>query len=197
MHHIISIATPLHRYIYILFFILCKTKYFKYSWSLWAEWFMTQSFLVQRIAHQTHMITWNQVNRDVFPTWKRFVGWVAVLFDSDSWKVKVKHWACCLERHKDGGKHCHMLLILCGPETSSLICSANQWTGFYMITASGLSGKNNAFEKHGLSSIFQRSTATTTLPVIKSGKTDWNICKWLHSQFTGHLLLQNKNLFGG
>ena len=116
MHHIISIATPLHRYIYILFFILCKTKYFKYSWSLWAEWFMTQSFLVQRIAHQTHMITWNQVNRDIFPTWKRFSGWVAVLFDSDSWKVKVKHGACCLERHKDGGKHCHMFLILCGPK---------------------------------------------------------------------------------
>ena len=122
--------------------ILSKTKYFKYSWSLWAKWFKT-SFLVQRIADQMHMITWNQVSRDIFPTWKRFGGWVAVLFDSDSWNVKVKHWACCLERHKDDGKHCHMLLILCGPKRWPL---------------NGLSGKNNVFEKHGLSSIFQRNS---------------------------------------
>ena len=37
--------------------------------------------------------------------------------------------------HQDGGRY--------DIETSPLVCSANQWTGFYMITASVLKGLNN------------------------------------------------------
>ena len=38
----------------------------------------------------------------------------------------------------DGGRY-HI-------ETSPLICSANQWTGFYMITASVMKGLNECVE---------------------------------------------------
>ena len=39
--------------------------------------------------------------------------------------------------HHDGDRyHIETSPLICGAETSPLICRANQWTGFYMITAS-------------------------------------------------------------
>ena len=90
----------------------------------------TQNSLQKRASRRTYLITCSQVNRVVFPTRESFGNCVAECFDSGSGKVKVEHWACCLEHHQDGGEHYHMSVKLSGPK---------RW----------LSIKNQIFENHG------------------------------------------------
>ena len=37
-------------------------------------------------------------------------------FNKGTGKVRVSHWSCCLENHKNGGQHSHVSLKLSGPK---------------------------------------------------------------------------------
>lgn len=98
----------------------------------------TQSSLGVRAARRTYLVTCSQVNLDLFPTRESFGSLVAQCFDAGSGKVKVDHWACCLEQHKNGGSHYHVALKLSGPK---------RWKSI----------KNRVFESHGIVINFSES----------------------------------------
>ena len=64
------------------------------------------------------------------------VRWFASEKKDDSMRLCIDYRELTLH---DGGRY-HI-------ETSPLICSANQWTGFYMITASVMKGLNRQMKK--------------------------------------------------
>ena len=90
----------------------------------------TQNSLDLRKMRRTYLITCSQVDREKFPTRESFGRVIAAYFDSGSGKVKVEHWACCLEQHQDGGEHYHMSVKLSG---------TRRWK----------SVKDRVFESHG------------------------------------------------
>ena len=157
-----TILILLHHLIYIFISFSVKQNISVCCWSLWAEWFVTKSSLVQRTTRQTYLITWNQVNRDIFPTRESFVNWIAGLFDCGSCKVTVEHWACCLEWHKEGEKHFHVAVKLCGPKG---------W----------LSGKNKMFEKHILPVNVSERTVSPVYTSVWTPKIQ-NICCKSHKK---------------
>ena len=53
-----------------------------------------------RTAHRTYLITYSQK----VPSCKDFGRLVKNAFNRGSSKIKVLHWACCLEDHQDHGK---------------------------------------------------------------------------------------------
>ena len=61
-------------------------------------------------------------------------------------------------------------------ETSSLVCGANQWTGFYMITASVMKGLKHFLDIDAMqklvahSSILRRNTIMNVLLGVLKGK---------------------------
>ena len=50
----------------------------------------------------------------MFPTRESFGQSVSNAFNKGSSKVKVLHWACCLESHQNGGDHYHCSIKLSG-----------------------------------------------------------------------------------
>lgn len=70
-----------------------------------------------RLSRITYLVTYSQANLAKSPTRKRF-GKCSIkkTFNASRGKVKVTHWACYLENHKDGGQHYHVALKLSGPK---------------------------------------------------------------------------------
>eukprot|EP00795_Rhopilema_esculentum_P010104 gene10104-18760_t len=77
--------------------------------------FQTQN-LPSRVVRRTYLVTYSQANLEIFPTRESFGKAIAEAFDRESGKVKTQHWACCLERHQDGGQHYHVAIKLTGPK---------------------------------------------------------------------------------
>ena len=69
----------------------------------------------------------------------------------------------CIQLFNDGGLY-HI-------ETSPLICSANQWTGFYMITASVMKELRRVLQNTFLISIIKKQQEED-----KKSKRKENIC---------------------
>ena len=69
-----------------------------------------------RLPRRTYLVTYSQANLTKFPTRKEFRKCIKKHFNSGSGKVKVQHWACAKEKHKNGGVHYHVALKLTGPK---------------------------------------------------------------------------------
>ena len=70
--------------------------------------------LEERQQRRAYLITYSQCDLELFPTRESFASSVVDAFQAN--KSKVMHWACCLEDHKDGGKHYHLCLKLSTPK---------------------------------------------------------------------------------
>ena len=118
----------------------------------------TQSSLGPRVARRTYLITYSQINKDIFPSRESFGNCVSEYFDSGSGKVQVEHWVVCKENHKDGGEHYHMAIKLSGPK---------RW----------LSVKNKIYNNHGVSVHFSESHDNYYSAYKYLLKTDNNVFK--------------------
>ena len=65
---------------------------------------------------RTYLVTYNKADLQKFPTRELFAKAVLTAFTSRRGKFVPQHWACCLEKHSDGGYHYHVALKLSGPK---------------------------------------------------------------------------------
>ena len=63
---------------------------------------------------RSYLVTYSQADLQKFPTRESFGEAVAAAFTSKRSKVVPLHWACCLEKHENGGYHYHLALKLSG-----------------------------------------------------------------------------------
>lgn len=70
----------------------------------------------QNQPRRTYLVTYSQADLNSFPNRKGFGKIVKDAFNASNGKVKVQHWACSMEDHKEGGKHYHACLKLSGPK---------------------------------------------------------------------------------
>lgn len=63
---------------------------------------------------RSYLVTYSQAHLQKFPTRESFGEAVAAAFTSKRSKVVPLHWACCLEKHENGGYHYHLALKLSG-----------------------------------------------------------------------------------
>ena len=61
-----------------------------------------------------YLITYSQADMQKFPTRESFGEAVVAALTSKQSKVIPQHWACCLEKHSEGGNHYHLSLKLTG-----------------------------------------------------------------------------------
>ncbi len=61
---------------------------------------------------RSYLVTYSQADLQRFPTGESFGEAVAAAFTSKRSKVVPLHWACCLEKHENGGYHYHLALKL-------------------------------------------------------------------------------------
>lgn len=71
-------------------------------------------FLDPRTVRRTYLVTYSQADLTKVPTRKDFAKLVKNAFNSGTGKIKVLHWACCLEEHQNHGKHYHLSIKLSG-----------------------------------------------------------------------------------
>ena len=64
-------------------------------------------------------MTYSQTDLTKFLTGKGFGKCIKKHFKSGSGKVKVQHWACAKEKHKNSGKHYHVALKLTSPNAEN------------------------------------------------------------------------------
>ena len=67
-------------------------------------------------ARRTYLITYSKADFLKFPTRESFAKAIVAVFSLKRSKVIPQHWACCLEKHSDGGYHYHVALKLRGPK---------------------------------------------------------------------------------
>jgi len=92
-----------------------------------------------RTIRKTYLVTYSQANRIIFPTRESFGQKVSDAFDRGVGKVKVMHWACCLESHENGGDHYHVSLKLSG---------SKRWKGVKDFLAKDSGIQVNFSDKH-------------------------------------------------
>ena len=63
---------------------------------------------------RSYVVTYSQADLQKFPSRESFGEAVAAAFTSKRSKVVPLHWACCLEKHENGGYHYHLALKLSG-----------------------------------------------------------------------------------
>ena len=63
-----------------------------------------------------HFATYSQANLDIFPTRESFGNMLQREFERGDSKSYVKYWACCKEKHADGGHHYHCVLLMSDPK---------------------------------------------------------------------------------
>ena len=74
-------------------------------------------FVYPNKPRRTYLITYSsKADLQKFPTRELFAKAVVAAFTSRRGKVVPQHWACCLEKHSDGGYHYHVALKLSGPK---------------------------------------------------------------------------------
>uniref|UniRef100_A0A7M5WTZ9 Uncharacterized protein n=1 Tax=Clytia hemisphaerica TaxID=252671 RepID=A0A7M5WTZ9_9CNID len=63
-------------------------------------------------GRRLHFVTYSQLDANIFPTRKSFGTMLHREMDRGDSKAKVKYWACCMERHTDGGFHYHCVILM-------------------------------------------------------------------------------------
>ena len=58
----------------------------------------------------TYLLMHSQIVKSKFPARERFANAIVNAFKGAEVKIKVEHWACCLEPHKKGNEHFHTCL---------------------------------------------------------------------------------------
>ena len=67
-----------------------------------------------RIGRRQYFVTYSQADSDKFPTRESFGRMLENEFNQGTGHIKVSHWACCKEDHKEEGFHYHCCLKLLG-----------------------------------------------------------------------------------
>ena len=52
----------------------------------------------------------SQIVKSKFPARERFANAIVNAFNEAEVKIKIEHWACCLEPHKKGNEHFHVFV---------------------------------------------------------------------------------------
>ena len=65
-----------------------------------------------RAHRKVHLITYSQANRILHSTRESLGLDVVEAFSQEASKIKVLHWACCLESYQNGGEHHHVAVNL-------------------------------------------------------------------------------------
>jgi len=76
--------------------------------------FQSQRLVDTSVGRRTYLATYAQADLLKFPTRESFGNMIARHFNAGKAKAKTEYWACCLEKHKDGGSHYHLSLKLTG-----------------------------------------------------------------------------------
>ncbi len=63
-------------------------------------------------GRRLHFVTYSQLDSDIFPTRRSFGTMLHREMDRGDAKAKVKYWACCMERHANGGYHYHCAILM-------------------------------------------------------------------------------------
>lgn len=66
----------------------------------------------QNSGRRLHFVTYSQLDSNIFPTRRSFGAMLHRELDRGESKAKVKYWACCREKHADGGYHYHCALLM-------------------------------------------------------------------------------------
>ena len=77
-----------------------------------------------RSGRRQYLITYSQADLQRFPTRESFGNMVENEFNAGKSKVKVSHWACCKEAHKENGYHYHCCVKLTGVKKWSRVKDA-------------------------------------------------------------------------
>ena len=72
--------------------------------------------LGERQTRRVYLITYSQANLEQIPNCQAFANCVLEAFSQGSNKSDPEHWSCCMEDHRDGGKHYHMAIKLSAPK---------------------------------------------------------------------------------
>ena len=67
-----------------------------------------------RSGRRQYLITYSQADEQKFPTRESFGKMLENEFNRGNSQVRVSHWACCKENHKENGFHYHCCLKLTG-----------------------------------------------------------------------------------
>lgn len=62
----------------------------------------------------TYLVTYSQADPEKISSREQFAKVVVNGFNEDGKFDKVTHWACCKEKHKNGGHHYHLAIKLTG-----------------------------------------------------------------------------------
>ena len=73
-----------------------------------------QPALKNKNGRRQYLVTYSQLDVNKFPTRDSFANMIEREFNRGNSKVKVSHWACCREPHKEGGDHYHCAVKLTG-----------------------------------------------------------------------------------
>jgi len=79
-----------------------------------ADEFQSERLVDSAVGRRTYLVTYAQADITKFPTRESFGNMIASHFNAGTSKVKTEYWACCLEKHQDGGSHYHLSLKLNG-----------------------------------------------------------------------------------
>ena len=66
-------------------------------------------------SRRSFLLTYSQANLEKFPNCESFANAIVSAFNDRKSTKSLKEWACCIENHKDSGKHYHMSVNLSGP----------------------------------------------------------------------------------
>ena len=75
---------------------------------------MSEEITNTRVGRRQYMVTYSQADKEKFPTRQSFGTMLRAAFNKGTSKVNVQYWACCEEKHSDGGIHYHCCLKLTG-----------------------------------------------------------------------------------
>ena len=73
---------------------------------------MSEEITNTRVGRRQYMVIYSQADKETFPTRQSFGTMLRAAFNKGTSKVNVQYWACCEEKHSDGGIHYHCCLKL-------------------------------------------------------------------------------------
>jgi hypothetical protein len=75
--------------------------------------------LGERQTRRVYLITYSQADLDIIANCQAFADCILEAFSQgnpNDNKSHPEHWSCCMENHKDGGKHYHLAIKLSAPK---------------------------------------------------------------------------------
>ncbi len=61
-------------------------------------------------VRMTYLVTYSPIDLEIFPTKESCGKAVAEVFSQKDTNIKVAHWVCNMEEHKDDAKHYHVAI---------------------------------------------------------------------------------------